>query len=192
MNLSNLSTSKCAHPFVHQHRGRRRSFLRLRPLRRRFAGETGSALIEFTLSVPILFMMLIGFCQMCIAVYSSFCVNEMARDTARWASVRGSNSCADAPGMPDCGATADEIKAQAKAIAYPGIIPSKLSVSTAWLQANSSDPVTWSSCTQGSAICNAPGNAVKVTVTYPFPIDIPFVKSQTTSFSSTSQIVIVQ
>ncbi len=192
MNLTNLCTSECAHSFIQQRRDRKRFFRRLIPLRRRFTSETGSALIEFALSVPILFMLLIGFCQVCVAIYSNFCITEMARDTARWASVRGSNSCADAPGMDSCDATAADIQAEARKVAYPGIDTSKISVSTAWLQADSTDSVTWSACTQGSAICNAPGNAVQVTLSYPFPIDIPMASSENLNFSATSQIVIVQ
>lgn len=192
MNPLNPSTADRVRLSTQQRRDRRRFSFRLRSLRRQLGVETGSSLIEFAISVPVLFIMMIGFCQICIAIYSNFCIDEMARDTARWASVRGSNSCADAPAMTDCGATASEIEAEAKKIAYPGVNPSNLSVSTAWLQASSTGSVTWSECTNGTAICNAPGNAVQVTVNYPFPIQIPFTSSHTWSFSSTSQIVIVQ
>ncbi len=192
MNLTNPSASECVHFHVRRRQDRKPFFRRFQPLPRRFGGETGSSLLEFALSVPVLFMMLIGFCQMCIAIYTNFCITEMARDTARWASVRGSNSCADAPSMTDCDATATQIQAKALQNPYPGIVPSKLSVSTAWLQASSTNGVTWSACTQSSAICNAPGNAVQVTLDYPFPIQIPFASSFTPDFKSTSQVVIVQ
>lgn len=168
------------------------SGLPLRALWRRCAGEIGTSLVEFAVSVPVLFMLLLGFCQMCRAIYSDFCISETARDTARWASVRGSNSCADAPGMSDCGATAGEIASYAQNIGYPGIDPSKLSISTTWLQASSTTPTTWSTCASSNNICNAPGNAVQVLVSYPFPFQVPFTSSSTFDFSSTAQMVIVQ
>ena len=165
----------------------------VRALWRRCAGESGTTLVEFTLSVPVLFMLLLGFVQMCMAVYSNFCINEITRDTARWAAVRGSNSCLDAPGMLDCNATASAIQAFARSVAYPGIDPSKISVASSWLQATADTPVTWSNCSSStSATCNAPGNAVQVVVTYPFPFQIPFAGKNTFNFSGTAQMVIVQ
>lgn len=171
----------------------RKSFFHPRILLRRLGSDSGSSLVEFTVSVPVLFMLLLGFAQMCIAVYSNFCITELARDTARWASVRGSNSCADAAGLTDCDATAAEIQTVAQSAVYPGVDASKITVSSEWLQASSTTPATWSECTSSkSSICNAPGNAVKVSLSYPFPIQIPFISSNTLSLHSTSQLVIVQ
>lgn len=182
------------HHFSSQQSTSRRPFdFGLRALWRRCAGDKGTSLIEFTVSIPVLFMLLLGFVQMCGAVYSSFCINEIARDTARWAAVRGSNSCADAPGLAGCDATSASIQSFAKNVEYPGIDPSKTSVSTSWLAASADTPVTWSTCNSTtSAICNAPGNAVQVKVSYPFPFQIPFAGKNTFNFSSTAQIVIVQ
>jgi len=167
-------------------------FGRLRSFRLRLGGDSGTSLIEFTFSVPVLFMLLIGFIQTSFAIYSNLCVTALTRDTARWASVRGSNSCADAPAMTDCNATAAAIQATARRMVYPGIDSSKITVSTTWLQASSVDPVTWTACTGSSKICNAPGNAVQVALTYPLPFEVPFVSAQTLSLHSTSQLVIVQ
>lgn len=172
---------------------RKSSGLRVGALLRRCAGDRGTSLVEFTVSVPVLFMLLLGFVQLCFAVYSNFCLNEIARDTARWAAVRGSNSCIDAPGMTNCDATASAIQAFAKSNAYPGMDPAKLSVSTTWLQASSETPVTWSRCDSSvSAICNAPGNAVQVVASYPFIFQIPFARATTWNFGSTAQLVIAQ
>lgn len=180
-------------PSAQGNTSRGHSKLSLRSLGRRCAGESGTSMVEFTVAIPVLFMLLLGFVQMCFAVYSNFCINETARDAARWASVRGSNSCADAPGMTDCDATAANVQTFAKTVGYPGINPSKISVSTSWYQASADTPVTWSSCTSSkSAICNAPGNAVQVVVSYPFLFQIPFGGSNTLSFTSTSQMVIEQ
>jgi Flp pilus assembly protein TadG len=170
----------------------KRSALGGKPLCWRRAGEKGTTLIEFAIAVPVLFMLLLGFCQICLAIYSNFCVNETARETARWASVRGSNSCADAPQMTDCDATADAIASHAKEIGYPGIKSTSLSVSTTWLQASSTTPVTWSACSGSHEICDAPGNAVQIVVSYPFLFQIPFSNANIFNFSSTAQMVIVQ
>ena len=190
MHLSQSAKGDCSFP--QSAAPRKLSCLRRSGLWRRSVSESGTTLIEFTISVPVLFMLLLGFCQMCLAIYSNFCVGEAARDTARWASVRGSNSCADAPQMSDCDATADEIKSYAKNLGYPGIDASKMSVSTTWLLASSSTPVTWSTCSGSQSICDAPGNAVQVVVSYPFPFQIPFSGSSTFNFTSIAQMVIVQ
>lgn len=192
MNVLNSSTPDCIQASAQQPRRSKRHLGRLRSFRLRLAGDTGTSLVEFTFSIPVLFMLLIGFIQTSFAIYSNLCITALTRDTARWASVRGSNSCADAPAMTDCNATAAAIQAMAQRMVYPGIDSSKISVTTTWLQASSVDPVTWTACTGSSKICNAPGNAVEVALTYPLPFEVPFVSAQTLSLHSKSQLVIVQ
>jgi Flp pilus assembly protein TadG len=169
---------------------RKSSGPRFRTLRGRWGGDNGTSLIEFAVSVPVLFMLLIGFIQMCHALYSNFCISEAARDTARWASVRGSTSCTNAPGMSGCNATAAQIQSYAQSAGYPGVVSSSISVSTAWLSNSETTPATWSTCSGDD--CNRPGNAVQIVVSYPFPYQIPFGPSNTFNFSSTAQMVIVQ
>lgn len=169
-------------------RGRRK--WPLSALRRPFTGDSGTSMVEFAVSVPILFMVLLGFIQLCLALYSNFCINEAARDAARWAAVRGSTSCTDAPGMSGCNATSAQIQSYAQNIGYPGIIPNEMSVSASWLSNSGTTPATWSTCAGSN--CNKPGNAVQVVVSYPFLFQIPFAGESTWQFSSTAQMVIAQ
>ena len=192
MNVLNSFSSDCVQSSPQPRQRSKRRFGRLGSFRLRLGGDSGSSLLEFTFSIPVLVMLLIGFIQTSFAIYSNLCIVALTRDTARWASVRGSNSCADAPAMTDCNATAAEIQATAQRMVYPGIDSSKITVSTTWLQASSAEPVTWTACTGSSKICNAPGNAVEVALTYPLPFEVPFVSTQTLSLQSKSQLVIVQ
>jgi len=192
MNDLISSSSDCVQSSAQARQQNKRHFGRLRSFRLRLGGDSGTSLIEFTFSIPVLVMLLLGFIQTSFAIYNNLCIVALTRDTARWASVRGSNSCADAPAMTDCNATAADIQATARRMVYPGIDSSKVSVSTTWLQASSVDPVTWTACTGTSKICNAPGNAVEVALTYPLPFEVPFVSAQTLSLHSRSQLVIVQ
>ncbi len=158
-------------------------------LRRLGSGESGSSLVEFALAVPILFSLLIGLVDMSLAVYSTHYVSEAAREAARWAMVRGSSSCTNTPNLTDCDATAAEIQTYVQNLDFPGINSNNLSVSTTWLSPSASTPTTWTSC---GSTCNAAGDAVQVVVSYQFPLDIPFISSNSFNFSGTAQMVISQ
>ena len=76
-------------------------------------------------------------------------------------------------------------------------------MTTTWWSANVTNPgdgtysyTDWNTqCTNtdlnGNA-CNSPGNAVRVVVTYPFRLGIPFVAARSITLTSTSQMVINQ
>jgi Flp pilus assembly protein TadG len=151
--------------------------------RRHMRGDAGATIVEFAVASSVLFLMLFGIIQCCLALYTYNYVSDAARVGTRYAAVRGS-SCS---GMPDCGATGTQIQTYLRGIPYPGISASKLTASAAWLRASTTPPTTWTAC--GSQ-CNAPGNAVQVTVTYAFPLNIPFWKNATVNMSSASQTVI--
>ena len=148
----------------------------------------GAAIIEFALSSAILFALLIGTVTMCLAFFTYHSVADAAREATRWAMVRGSTSCTNTPGLTDCNATAAEIQTYVSSLGYLNVTASDTTVS--WLAASGTQPTTWTTCASGT--CNVPGNQVSVTVTYPFPLNIPFVSSQTLNISSTSAMVISQ
>ena len=171
-----------------------RSILRVVPPRapgrgnamgRRFLEDTGATLVEFALSVSILMMMLFGIIQACFALYACNYVSDAAREATRYAIVRGS-ACT---GMPDCGATQAQIQTYVSSLTYPGINANNVTVTATWLSLNSTPPTAWTAC---AGQCDAPGNAVQVQVTYPFPLSIPFWKKSTVNLNSTSQAVISQ
>ena len=145
--------------------------------------DSGSAIVEFAVASTVLFMMLFGIIQACLALYTYNYISDAARVATRYASVRGS-SCS---GMSDCGATASQIQTYLRGIPYPGIKSSNLTVAATWFSASSAPPTTWTAC--GSQ-CNAPGNEVQVTVTYAFSLNIPFWKKAAINMSSASQTVI--
>lgn len=169
----------------------RRAFVHQRPTALRpLPGESGSSLVEFTVSSVALITIVIGLLQACLAVYDDSLISNIARDAARWAIVRGSTSCTNTPNLTNCNATSDQIKSYIKGLNYTGIDGKNLGITVTWLTASSSPPVSWTTCTTGT--CNAPGNAVEVTVTYSYPLNIPFLPANTAHLSSASQMVISQ
>ena len=118
--------------------------------------EHGASLVEFALCSSVLFMTLFGVFAVCGALYSYIFVSEAARDASRYALVRGS-ACT---GFSDCDISSAQINTYVKNLGYPGINSSNVTASAAWSGSNSPS--------------NAPGNVVTVTVTYNFPLTIPF------------------
>jgi Flp pilus assembly protein TadG len=161
--------------------------------RRAVRGDSGATLVEFALSSAVVFMLLFGIISTCLAFYTYSFVADAARETARYAMVRGSTSCTNTPNLTNCNATAAEINSYVDNLPYPGLSSSNLTVDTTWLTATTSGSpatTTWSACATGT--CNAPKNMVKVVMTYDFPVGIPYVPKSTLAITSTSEMVIQQ
>jgi Flp pilus assembly protein TadG len=148
----------------------------------------GSAVLEMALTSSILFALLIGIMEMCMGLYAYHATAEVARQTTRWAMVRGSTSCSNTPHLTDCGATAAQIQSYASNLGFLNISTSDVTVN--WCQASGTQPTTWSTC--GLSTSDAPGNVVQVAITYPFTLGIPFMAAKTINITSTSQVVISQ
>jgi Flp pilus assembly protein TadG len=175
-------------------------------IRRRIRGEEGATIVEMALLCALVYLpMLIGIFEVSYALYSYNFVCDAAREATRYASVRGVESCTIAPGFPDCNlspsASGNPIQTYVQSLSYAGINSSGLTATATWWSANVTNPADgtysytdWNTaCTTtdlNSNACNTPGNAVKVVVTYPFTLSIPFVASYTINLSSTSQMVI--
>jgi Flp pilus assembly protein TadG len=123
----------------------------------------------------ILFTLIFGVMAICLALYSYNVVSEAAREATRYAIVRGS-SCNS---FPDCKVTSDQLQTYVKGLGFPLINVNPLSPT---LAATASWP-------NGD---NNPGSPVQVTVTYTFPLGIPFMPSRSLTMSSTSQMIISQ
>jgi Flp pilus assembly protein TadG len=150
-------------------------------------GDEGSTLVEFALSCSVLCMVLFGIVQVSLLVYSYDFVSEAARDGARYAIVRGTRCTA----LPDCNATSAQIQTHVQSLSYPGITTSNLTVTAIWYKAATAPPnMTWSTCTVSP--CNVIGNAVNVTVQYPFQLTIPFWGTSSVNLSNSSQMVMAQ
>lgn len=165
----------------------------IRKLLRQIAREDGANAVEMALSCTILFAILFGMCQMALAMYFYQFTSDAARQATRWAMVRGSTSCTNTPTLYKCNAGTADVQAYVRGLGLTGVTSSSIGVTTNWCAASSSTPTTWSSCSATTS--NAPGNLVKVTVTYPLSFAIPFIpssKSMSLTMGSTSQIVISQ
>lgn len=146
--------------------------------------EQGSAMVEFALSAILLITVIFGVMAISVALYSYNVVSEAAREGTRYAIVRGSkcNSFASA-----CPAKVDgsDVQAYLRSLTYPGIKPANLTAASVY------SSIGGAVCTP-SASCNNPGNQVKVSVTYSFPLVIPFVPARTLSMTNSAQMVISQ
>lgn len=138
-------------------------------------------MLEFALSSMVLMGFVFGLMELCIALFMYNTAAESARETSRWAAVRGTD-CAN-PNITDgsCpsgggGATMAQVQAHAKTL--PGA--SGMTVTVQWCDA------TGANC----GTSNLPaGNNVKVNVAYTFA-SVPFVSKSTLTASSTSESVI--
>lgn len=149
-----------------------------RALLARLNSDSGSAMVEFAATAVVFFMTLVGLMKICLAVYNYHYVSECARETVRYAIIRGSSSSSPV-------STNAAIQTYARGLGYPGINTSLLTTSTTW----DTYPTSGGTCTPSSA-CNNPGNLVKVTVTYAFPLSIPYMPNRTLTMTSTSAMVI--
>jgi Flp pilus assembly protein TadG len=143
---------------------------------RRLRGEEGATLVEFALSCAILFMTLFGVIGLCGALYSYNFVADAAHEATRYALVRGS-ACT---GFTDCNITSAALQTYVQNLGYPAIVPGNLTAAATWSGTNTP--------------FNAPGNTVSVTVTYRYPLNIPWwpQSGSILSLSSTSQMAISQ
>ncbi|HEY2468851.1 MAG TPA: TadE/TadG family type IV pilus assembly protein [Terracidiphilus sp.] len=166
--------------------------------KRRFSaamGEEGGSLVEMALSCLILIPILFGIVQLSIGLYCFHYAADAAREATRWAIVRGA-SCNTNFGTAYCsptdakaaGATGNDIAQYVRGLGYP--YSGALTTTTKWCVASASTPATWSSCSTNQD--NELGNQVQVTVSYAYPLVIPFVKTNTLNVSSVSSMTILQ
>lgn len=175
--------------------------------------EEGNTLVEMALVSAFVFLPLIfGIIQFSFALYAYNFVNMAARQATRYASVRGVESCVIAPTFPNCNmgphtgvntTAPTALQAFVQGMAYPGINPNNLTVTTTYLAqhvtsgAGGYSNTAWdATCTTTNPYnlqeCNTPGNAVQVSVVYQFPLAVPFWKSATLNLTGTSQMMINQ
>ena len=128
--------------------------------------EEGASIVEFAFATTILFAIIFGILQLSLALYTYHFTSDAAREGTRWAIVRGSVSCTNTPGLSNCNASTTDIATFIKALGYPGIDPSKITVTTTFK--NPDNTV----CTV--APCNAPGNSVQTRVSTPSRSGSPF------------------
>ncbi|HUB29057.1 MAG TPA: TadE/TadG family type IV pilus assembly protein [Terracidiphilus sp.] len=171
-------------------------------------GQDGASLVEVAVSLAVYLSLLFSVIEISLALYAYNFVSDAAREATRYAVIRGANSCVPSPGFPNCNLqpgsitsttnpSANPVLAYIDSLRYPGLDPNNLSTDVTWWVAsqNASGVTSWTvQCTgrvdvKGNA-CNAEGNAVKVVVTYQFPLSVPWLRPTIAHVSSTSQMVI--
>lgn len=162
-------------------------------VRRVIKDDEGATMVETAISTTMVLCLLFGVFDFSLAFYTYHYVSDAAREATRYAIVRGNTSCSQTPNLSNCDAGVDQIEAYVKGLTYPGINPSYMGVTTTWNTGTmqSSGHTTWSNCGTTNS-CKAPGNQVQVTVTYDFPLSVPFWKQTGLRVSSTSAMVISQ
>ena len=152
-------------------------------------GEEGSAIFETALALTILLSSMFGIIETGLMLYTYHFISEAAREGTRYAIVRGASAggpCAAYTSPPTCSASGPQIISYVENLGFPGIDPSKMTVTV-----NNVGYPAGVTCTP-SAACNNPGNQVTVAVTYNFPLNIPFVPANTYTMTSTSAMIISQ
>jgi Flp pilus assembly protein TadG len=140
--------------------------------------EQGSVILETALSMIVLLTFLFGIMETGLALFAYHFISNAARETTRYAIVRGTSCTGFASACP---ATQNDIKTYATNLGFSGITTSNVAVSyRAYPAGGTCSP------------CNNPGNLVTVTITYNFPFSVPFVPAQTFAMTSSSSMIISQ
>lgn len=144
---------------------RQRNLLRLpAPLARLLDDRRGGVAVEFAFVIPIAILLTIGAIEVARAVSVQASISQAAKETVRFASVRGSAS----------GAAATETELEAMAVALADLADGSTSAAVSW------DPD------------NSPGSAVTVDLQTSFaPVVLLFGPSSYT-FTSTASMTIVR
>ncbi len=159
--------------------------------------EQGGSLVEMAISCLVLVPVLFGILQLSIGLYCYHFAADAAREATRWAIVRGS-TCNGIFGAGYCsptsasssGATPADIAQFVRTLGYP--YSGSVTTTTKWCTNGGSIPATWTTCSTTQTGNNVPTNLVQVTVSYSYPLAIPFVGKKNINLGSVSSMTIVQ
>jgi Flp pilus assembly protein TadG len=136
------------------------------PPRRRSRGGRGQALVEFALVIPVFLVILAGLLYFGFMLYSKMTVINAAREGAHYGIILD----------PTDAAFATKIGNQVSAAAAVGLNPAQITTATAGYKVVSgvitATTCLWGVPTSNPSACKA-GDAVAVSVTYPFANPIP-------------------
>jgi Flp pilus assembly protein TadG len=136
----------------------------LTPIDRLIRDQRGVGIVEFAFIIPIVILLTIGAIEVARAVSVQASINQAAKETVRFASVRGSAS----------GAAATEAELEAMAVQLADLTAGSTSADVSW------DPD------------NSPGSVITVDMQTTFtPIALPFGPSDFT-FTSTASMTIAR
>jgi len=149
-----------------------------RPVFARFAGESGSNLVEYAILFIAFMMLMFGITGFGHALYAYHFVSNVARDASRWAAVNGStcgsdSSCNGVGGMNNGPALASDVTNYVTNHTPLGIDPAQITVTSTWIPDNK------------------PGSTVEVQVQYNFNFIFPLIRTSALPLTSTSETMVI-
>jgi len=154
-------------------------------VRRLRKGERGNAMVEFAVSVAVLLTMLFGIIDIGRALFAYDWVYNAARQTTRWAMVRGAFCNNNGANLTGCPADGDRITAYVKNTNGTGLDTS--GIDTGQVAVNST---CFAADTPPSNPPCAATGFVQVEILYRFHFISPFMFHRPWTMSSTSQRVV--
>jgi Flp pilus assembly protein TadG len=135
--------------------------------------ESGQALVEAALAIPIVAAFMFSMIELCLVFYSYCLTSELAREGSRYAIVHGA-TCLTASNA-SCTASSTGVNTFVSQLGWPNLGSGTITPSTSYPDGNEN-----------------PGNRAQVQVTYSFPVTLPFVPKETLTMSSKSVMYIIQ
>ena len=135
--------------------------------------ESGQAVVEIALALPIIAAFIFTMIEICLAYYTYCMISESAREGTRYAIVRGS-TCQTGTSA-SCTVSASTMNSVVTQLGWPNLGGGTMSAATTYPDGNEN-----------------PGSRVQIVVNYVFPYNIPFAPKGTLHMSSTSVMYIVQ
>lgn len=145
----------------------------------RLQNDSGATLIEFAISLSLMLTFLFVLLETCIAIYTFCMVSETAKETTRWAITRGS-TCQTSTST-SCTATKATIESHVSTIKYPNPAGGTLTPTATF-------PVQDAGCTTIAL----PGCRVLLSISYTMPITMPFVPKNSITWTTQSEMYILQ
>lgn len=135
--------------------------------------QDGQAMVEFAITFSVLVTFFFAFIQICLIFYSYSMIAESAREGSRYAILHGA-TCVT-PAQVSCTASVSGINSYISANGWANLGGGTMTPSTSFPDGNQN-----------------PGSRVLVKVQYAFPVNVPFLPSNSISMASTSEMYIVQ
>ena len=154
---------------------------------RRLRGEQGNAMVEFALALTVLLTLLFGIIDIGRALYAYNWLYNGARQTTRWAMVRGAFCDSHLPGCPTGANTSDIFNYVTNAL--PAGYGSGLDTTGIDTSAVTVTPSCFSKTVKQTPPC-APTTNVQVLITYQFQFITPFLNHTPWTMTSFSERVV--
>jgi hypothetical protein len=122
-------------------------------------------MLEVAFSLTLLCLLIFCVMEVCVLFYTHHVIAELAREGTHYAAVHGASCPTTA--NPTCEATSAQVDTYVSGIKLPNLGGGTMSVTTTYASTPSGTYTTTG--------CESVGCSVKVTVSYVFPVEMPFV-----------------